>query len=49
MSFHKGLLKEDFNKKHSEYNAIISLLCIDLLEYQFCFKELFDQKPNTQL
>lgn len=45
----KAFLKEDFNKKHSEYNAIIFLLCIDLLEHQFCFKELSDQKPNTQL
>ena len=42
-------MKENFNETHSECNAIIFLLHIDLLEYQFCFKELFDQKSNSQL
>lgn len=36
-------VKEDFSKKHSKYNAIIFLLYVDPLEYQFSFTELSDQ------
>jgi len=36
-------MKEDFYEKHSKHNAITFLLSTDLLEHQFCFKELFDQ------
>lgn len=42
-------MKEDLNEKHNKYNAIIFLLYIDLLEHQFFFKELLDQKSNSQL